>query len=310
MAAGPETLATFFLEMTMTEQLLQQLAHARTALAARVSAHTVGVVVRRRTFSGIGWGEDTVLTAAEPLAGAHTVTLVHGERERSAEVLASDLATDVAVLRATVPLATRPQRNAAPLEVGEPLLIAGRQRGRLRLAWTYAAHVGPAWESRRGGRIASALGLAGSAESVLEGAGIFRSDGSLAGMAVTGPGGRILGIPEATLASVTDVVTEKGYLPQPYLGVALQGVWLEHGPKRRASALVTGIAAGSPAATAELRIGDLLLCAEGRPLGGPLELMRHVRGCAIGSSLALQLLRGGEERQVRVILGERPRGQP
>ena len=294
----------------MTEQLLQQLAHARTALAARVSAHTVGVVVRRRTFSGIGWGEDTVLTAAEPLAGAHTVTLVHGERERSAEVLASDLATDVAVLRATVPLATRPQRNAAPLEVGEPLLIAGRQRGRLRLAWTYAAHVGPAWESRRGGRIASALGLAGSAESVLEGAGIFRSDGSLAGMAVTGPGGRILGIPEATLASVTDVVTEKGYLPQPYLGVALQGVWLEHGPKRRASALVTGIAAGSPAATAELRIGDLLLCAEGRPLGGPLELMRHVRGCAIGSSLALQLLRGGEERQVRVILGERPRGQP
>ncbi|MBV9696968.1 MAG: serine protease [Gammaproteobacteria bacterium] len=292
----------------MTSELLEQLAQAHAALAARVAPYTVGVVRGRHAFSGIGWSADTVVTAAEPLAGAQQVRLIQGERQCSAEVLAADLGTDVAVLRTAEPLAAPATRAARDLQVAEPVLVMGREAGAPQAALTYVRHVGPAWQSRRGGHISSALQVAGTSHPSLEGGGIFSADGALAAMAVAGPRGRILGIPLATLVEVADTVASRGYLPQAYLGVALQGVWLDHAGERRPSALVTGVAADSPAAEGDVRVGDLLLAADGAAIAGPLQLLRRVRGRPIGSALALELLRGGEARAIEVRIGERPRG--
>lgn len=292
----------------MASDFLQQLTQARTALAGQVARHAVGVAGGRRAFAGIGWDSDTVVTAAEPLGGAQQVTVVQGERQCGAEVLAADLSTDVALLRVAEALAAPAPRSAQELQLAEPVLIMGRERSGPQAVLTCVAHVGPAWQSRRGGQIASALRLAGTSEPSLEGVGVYRSDGSLAAMAVGGPRGRILGIPLATILAVADTVAAKGYLPQPYLGLALQGVWLDHGAERCASALVTGVAAGSPAAQGEVRVGDLLLAADGQPIAGPLQLLRHVRGRPIGTAVALELLRAGQGCRVEVRGGERPRG--
>src|SRR5215472_7057692 len=73
-------------------------ARARVVSGVEPSVATVAIG-RNRFLSGIAWGKDYVLTAAEPIAGADRVGVSFGEAQTAAEVVATDLTTDVAVLR-------------------------------------------------------------------------------------------------------------------------------------------------------------------------------------------------------------------
>lgn len=61
---------------------------------------------------------------------------------------------------------------------------------------------------------------------------------------------------------------------------------------------------GSPAAGAGLKIGDILLALDGEGIRHPRELLGRVRDRA-GESLTLRVLRGGEEQDVTLTVGER-----
>src|SRR5215472_11406387 len=89
----------------MTESLLQQFSAEREALVASVIPRAVAVAVApHRVLSGIHWRGTYVITAAETLRGADRVRVIWPETagsEESAEgeIVASDLTTDVAVIR-------------------------------------------------------------------------------------------------------------------------------------------------------------------------------------------------------------------
>jgi S1-C subfamily serine protease len=70
---------------------------------------------------------------------------------------------------------------------------------------------------------------------------------------------------------------------------------------REAGIGLTEVVAGSPAAVAGLREGDLILEVDGHPVGDASELQRLMVGETIGQPLAIRILRIGEVRELTVI---------
>jgi S1-C subfamily serine protease len=298
---------------------LKQYSDERAALVQNAVA-TAGAVVlsRRRVLSGIRWRENLVITAAEAIGGAEHAGVRFDGDEIDADVIATDLGTDIAVLRIanspaqSVSAATKPRTGAA-LRVGETIAVVGRTLRGPAALWGSVQLAGPAWNSRRGGRIDQRLELDVGFDPAFEGAAVIDVDGAVAAMAVPGPYHRVLGIPAATIETVVAKVEKFGHLPQPYIGIRLQPLWLDDdtrdklGRKSRGIAAVGGVDAGSPAAEAHVELGDLLLTLDGQPAESVNGLAQWIAGTHPGQTVALEVLRGGKPLVINVQIGERPR---
>jgi S1-C subfamily serine protease len=311
--------------------LLQQASAEREALVASVLPRAVAIAVsRRRVLSGIRWSGSLVVTAAEAVAGADRIRLSSPEDggsdassatvEADGEVLAVDLATDVAVIRpsAAFPAAAgaRPPAVAsarADLRLGESVVIVGHDARGPIFAGGIVSVAGPAWRSRRGGDIARRLEFAAQVDDRLEGALVADTAGRVAAMLVSGPRGRALGIPTATIERVVEAVEHHGYLPRPYLGVRLQTLWLDAptvarlARRARRIPVVAGVEIGSPAASAGLEPGDLIETLGGEEMAGVDDVMRALARVAIGSAVEVRLRRGGVSETRTITAGEQPR---
>jgi S1-C subfamily serine protease len=331
-----------------TNSLLKQYSDERAALVQNALPKAVAVVLgRRRVLSGINWGGDLIITAAEAIGGAEHVDVRLDGDELGAEVIATDLTTDVAILRAaggadtagsstrsessvsttpgdpavsggtTAPAAVRsnaPRTSPAPaLRVGETIAVIGRSLRGPTAIWGSVQLAGPAWNSRRGGKIDQRIELDVGFDPSFEGGAVIDMDGNIAAMAVPGPYHRILGIPAATIETVIAKVDKFGHLPKPYIGIRLQPLWLDDetrtklGRKSRGIAAVGGVDAGSPAAEAHIELGDLLLALDGEPAESVNGLAQRIANTNPGQTIALEVLRGGKPLTINVQIAERPR---
>jgi S1-C subfamily serine protease len=329
-----------------TNSLLKQYSDERAALVQSALPKAVAIILgRRRVLSGIRWSGDLVVTAAEAIGGAEHVDIRLDGDELGAEVIATDLTTDIAILRATnldaedastrsgpaagttpgepgsagaktsaavsnTVLRTSP---ASALRVGQSIAVIGRTLRGPAAIWGSVQLVGPAWNSRRGGRIDQRIELDVGFDPSFEGGAIIDVDGSIAAMAVPGPYHRVLGIPAATIETIVSKVGEFGHLPKPYIGIRLQPLWLDDatrtklGRKARGIAAVGGVDAGSPAAEAHIELGDLLLALDGEPAESVNGLAQRIASTNPGQTIALEVLRGGKPLTIKVQIADRPR---
>jgi S1-C subfamily serine protease len=342
--------------------LLKQISDERAALVQSASPKAVAIILgRRRVLSGIRWRRDLIVTAAEAIGGAEQVDVRLEGDELSSEVIATDLTTDVAVLRVgnlveepangnapngTTPLAPSgaspgagssagvaaaagvdptagpgASLTAAPtaaaaspaLRVGECIVVVARDLRGPQAIWGSVQLAGPAWNSRRGGRIDQRLELDVAFDPTFEGGAVVDMEGKVAAMAVPGPYHRVLGIPAATIDAVVSKVDRFGRLPKPYIGIRLQPLWLDDdartrlGRKSRGIAAVGGVDAGSPAAAAHIELGDLLLALDGEPAESVNVLAQRIAASNPGQTIAFEVLRGGKPLTINVQVGERPR---
>lgn len=88
--------------------------------------------------------------------------------------------------------------------------------------------------------------------------------------------------------------------PPVELGVTIRPVRIR-GPFAGIALLVLGIAAAGPAEYASLRVGDLLIGADGRRFGS-LDDFRDALDRAVGSSVKIQFLRGADSNQREVTV--------
>lgn len=293
---------------------LQSWAQERADLVARVASSVVCVQTGPgRSLSGIVWDEQTVVTAAEGLSGDRA--LVHTRQDRfEAEVAALDLTTDVGVLRVRSGQSAPARGDSGSLRAGQPVVLVGQDAGDTLAQWADVQRVGPAWRSRRGGQIARTIRFSFRLDAALEGSAVFDASGALCAMAVPGARGRAIAIAVETLEAVTARVAQFGYLPQPYLGVRLQPVWLdevqrkEFERERDTAVIVTGVDARSPAQDAGLAFGDLLLSLDNRPVYSAGAVAREIAATGIGAVVQLEVRRGGAKKGFSVTVGERPRG--
>ena len=92
---------------------------------------------------------------------------------------------------------------------------------------------------------------------------------------------------------------------------AFLGVGLDDGTAEVDGATLTGaqvrqVEDGSPAATAGLRTGDLVVAIDGEPVGGANALIGQVRERASGQQATLGVVRGGTREDVAVTFSTRP----
>lgn len=75
--------------------------------------------------------------------------------------------------------------------------------------------------------------------------------------------------------------------------VILNSAWADTAPARQDGILVQSPRSGSPAATAELQAGDIVLAADGKPIHSPSDLQGVVREHRSGEDITLQVRREG-----------------
>ncbi len=294
--------------------LLTEYAAARRSLAEQAALGVVGIDRGRgRRFSGIVWDSDTLVTAAEALHGADSVTVLTANGAVTGDILACDLSVDVAVVKAKTGAPGVAAAQPALLASGDDVLIVGRRAADPVVVWSHAEHVGPAWRSRSGGELDRLIRLSSGLHPSLEGGGTFDLEGRLCAMAVRGPRHQTLGIPSETIERVVSTVLQHGRLPQPYLGVRLQPVRLDEAlmqqlvRPRSEAVIVVGVEADSPAADAGLFLGDLIDQIAGKTIENAIDLKVALSRLPLGSPVGVKVHRAGASHDVTVIVRERSR---
>ncbi len=132
--------------------------------------------------------------------------------------------------------------------------------------------------------------------------------------AIASPSGGSVGlafaIPAETVQAVVDQLRADGKVARGYLGVQVQPVTKDIadglGLDKAKGALVDHAEAGTPAAKAGLKSGDVIESVNGSPVNDARELSRKIAGIKPGAKVELSYLRGGKSDTATVELGVLP----
>ena len=103
-------------------------------------------------------------------------------------------------------------------------------------------------------------------------------------------------IPIEQVAITTDQILRTGQAQYPVIGANVQGTQTLDGAK------VESIAAGSPASRSDLKVGDLIVKVDGKPVTGSIDVVVAVRAHQPGEKVTLTVRRDGKEQDIVVGL--------
>jgi len=144
----------------------------------------------------------------------------------------------------------------------------------------------------------------------------FDMDGNVIGVntAIFSPSGGNVGIafdiPADTARMVVAQLKDKGHVTRAWIGVRIQGVTADIadslGMKKAEGAIVDEPQAGSPAAKAGIKAGDVIMSVDGKDMKDQRVLARTIAAMAPGTSVKLGILRNGETKTMSLTLGQLP----
>ncbi len=273
--------------------------------------------------SGFVISEDgLVVTNNHVVAGAETIEIVtEDERRLDAEVVGTDAATDLALLRVdtdeTLPAVE--WGDSTELEVGEWLVAIGNPFG---LGGTVTAGILSARaRDINAGPYDTFLQTDAAINRGNSGGPLFNAEGEVVGVntAIFSPSGGNVGIgfavPSQLARSVIDDLRTEGRVQRGYLGVRVQTVDKELAAAlgiapgvagTPGGALVSEVTDASPAAEAGLEPGDVVVGIAGQSVEDARDLTFAVAGLPMGEPVDVAVLREGERQTLSVTIGEQP----
>jgi serine protease Do len=145
-------------------------------------------------------------------------------------------------------------------------------------------------------------------------------DGRIAGIntAIFSRSGGSIGIgfaiPSNMAAAVVQGAVSEGRVVRPWLGASGQALTPEIAAslelERPAGVLVNDVFSDGPAARAGLKVGDVIVAADGRPIDDPPGLQYRIGTRPVGGSIELSVLREGKAMTVTVELLPAPEDPP
>jgi Do/DeqQ family serine protease len=252
-----------------------------------------------------------ILTNHHVVADASEITVTLKDRRRfTAELVGSDQATDIALLRIKGDrLTALPFGDSDTLRVGETVVAIGNPFG---LGQTVTSG------------IVSALGRSGiniegyedfiqtdaSINPGNSGGALVTHNGRLVGIntAIIAPAGGNVGIgfavPIAMASAVMKQLIEHGEVRRGRIGVAIQDLTPDLADAlnltENSGAVVSSVEDGSPAAQAGLLAGDVIVSVDEHPISGSADLRNRVGLAPVGSEVGIEYLRDGARESVTV----------
>ncbi|HEX6869395.1 MAG TPA: trypsin-like peptidase domain-containing protein [Candidatus Limnocylindrales bacterium] len=291
---------------TAAERLIPSVASLR--VTRQVGGWTAGGAGSAVAIEPVGY----LLTSAHVVAGAErgTATFVDGA-ELPFEVVGRDPLSDLAVIRTTggsPPPA--PLGDAARLKVGQLVVAIGNPLG---FAGTVTAGVVSALGrslGTRDGRTSRLVENVIQTDAALNpgnsGGALADSRGRVVGINTAVAGiGLGLAVPiDAATRSILEALIVHGRVRRAFLGIVggtrtlAEPVAQRIGRPRGLE--IVQLLEPSPAASAGLRVGDIVLELDGHPIEGVGDLQRRLGGDLIGRSVDLRVDRAGEARSVSI----------
>jgi serine protease DegQ len=278
------------------------------------AAPSVGQVQgRRRPASGLVYADDVVVTTARALGREDRLHVRRHDGETlDAQLAGWDPTTSLAVLRVAGLGAPAIAPSPAAARVGNLALAIARSWSNAVTASAGIVSVigGPLPTGRRRA-IDQVIRTTAPMHDGFAGGAFLDTSGSLIGVA-TAATIRGLGvvIPASIAWKTAATVLEHGQLKRGYLGIAGQPVTLPENQQgaggREHGLLIVGVTSGSPAATAGVLVGDVLLEFDSHPVESPEDLLDLLVGDRVGRQVPLRILRGGAVTDLTVAVGERP----
>jgi S1-C subfamily serine protease len=296
--------------------VLSDLSNALAAAAEIAGAGVVRVEARPRLpASGIVWSADGVILTAHHVveqedAGRIGIGLPDG-KTITAKLVGRDPTTDLAVLRAqATQLTARTWADPAALKVGHLVLALGRPGEHVMATFGVVSALGDAWRTPAGGRIDRYLQTDVVMYPGFSGGPLVDASGQLIGLNTSALArGVSLTIPVTTLRQVVETLLTKGKISRGYLGVGAQPVRLPDALAKQlgqeTGLLAVSVEPGGPAEKAGLFMGDTLVALAGQPIRHLDDLLAALSGDRVGATVNARVVRGGELRELNVVIGER-----
>ena len=262
-----------------------------------------------------------VVTNAHVVEGAESivVTLRDGRRF-TARLLGSDPAADIAVLRITPQrLTALPLADSSRLRVGDFVVAIGNPFG---LEQTVTSGIVSALGRRRLGieSYEDFIQTDASINPGNSGGALVNLRGELVGIntAILGPNGASIGIgfaiPVNMAKAIADQLVEYGEVRRGRLGIGIQDLTPELASAFKIppthGAVVAQVERGSAAERAGLRVGDVIVRVNGRPVLDASQLRNEVGLLRVGSRVELEVMRNGKALKLSAEVAPPPRSEP
>jgi S1-C subfamily serine protease len=268
----------------------------------------------RSTSSGVVWRPGVIVTVRQGLRRSDSLQAAQHGDPFPATLVGADAGTDLAILRVDNSVGKPAEAlGSQPTRVGEVVLAIGRSTlGDISASAGIIARLGSGWRTWRGGQMDR----------------LIRPDLQLyvgqSGSALVNEGRRVLGInstalarsavitiPATTIDRVVDAILERGHVPRPFLGAAMQAVPVPEALRTHFAAgvdealLVLHVEANAPAAAAGMLVGDLVLSVDGHLVHNVHEVQHRLTNLKVGDPVAVAVIRGGVRIELTVILADR-----
>ena len=282
-------------------------------LAESAGSSVVGIGQRWGAGSGIVLGEGRVLTNAHNVRGDLVAVTFAGGRTAEGTVAGRDIDADLAVIDAdTSGAAALPWADGAPASIGTPVFALANPGGRgLRVTFGFVSGTDRAFRGPRGRRITGSVEHTAPLLPGSSGGPVVTAAGQLLGINTNRLGeGFYLAVPaDEALRGRIDALGRGEFTTPPLLGIAIAPGHVARRMRRAVGLpdleglLIREVTAESPAARADLAAGDLIVAAGGQPTRAIDDLFDALQAAGDGT-IELNLVRGTEERTVRVVLGD------
>ena len=275
---------------------------------------------RRRQQASLGSGviiekSGLILTNNHVVKDADEITVKFANKQEvKGKVVGTDAKTDLAVIRVSakedLPVATL--GNSDTLQVGEWAIAIGNPFG-----LDHTLTVGVISATGR-----SEVGIAAYENFIQTDASINPGN---SGGPLLNVRGEVIGINTAIVASgqgigfaipvnmarkVMEDLVKKGKVTRGWLGIGIQPLTPELAKSFGVSAdegiLVNQVMPKSPAEAAGIKVGDLILSLDGKPLKDARQMQRLVAEAEIGKTIEVVVLRDKTKRALKVQVGEMP----
>jgi S1-C subfamily serine protease len=292
--------------------LFSDLSNTIAAAVERGAASVVQVFSHRRPSAGVVFAPELVAAPARALGDDTAVVRLPNGDTVEGQVLGHALFAGVGVVR--VPKLTIAPGTAAPEpRVGSLAIAIGRTfSGSVMATVTNVAVVGGPLRTVGSRSLDRVIRIAQPPHGALTGGALVNGDGQILGVITSAEiRGTTVVIPATLAWDAAHHIVQRGGTRQGFLGISSMAVSLpkpqREGHTAERGLLVTAIAADSPASTAGLLIGDVIVGFGGTAVDDPESLVMLLRGDHIGKPVSVSLLRGVKRQDVTITVGERPR---